>query len=276
MYTTQSLSFWSRETLENVCHAEAARGNALLDKVNSLKHELEISEQRVDNAKALARDGLADLKRVKADAERVKADARRVKEDVAVAREEKKKTKDKLKEANGATQKLQIELQVARETAREVDVAFGNMKEQKLAAEEQAQTAEATLLEARQKIHKVEVEKNIQAAAVKKERNDRLDVQKRLDSMTAAVALRVTVSHGTGCVFCLVELATHLMVQCGHTILCKACADTFVKNKNTTCYVCNTPFDKNKVRPVVQVYNSAAEPQEQEDPNAWFHDSLFR
>ena len=94
--------------------------------------------------------------------------------------------------------------------------------------------------------------------------------------MTAAVVRRVTIKDGTGCVFCLVELATHLMVQCGHTILCKACADEFVKNEKTTCYVCNTPFDKNTVRPVVQVYNSAAESQEQEDPNAWFHDSLFR
>ena len=149
-----------------------------------------------------------------------------------------------------------------------------NENKLKVRAEEQARTAEEALLEVRQKIHKKEIEKNIQAAAAKQERKDRLDVQKRLEAMTAAVALRVTITHGTGCVFCADgTLATHTMTQCGHTILCKACADTFVKNKKTTCYVCNTHFDKNKVRAVVQVYNSA---EEQEDPNAWFHDSLFR
>lgn len=276
IYTTNSLSFWSRETLENVCHAEAARGNALLDKVNLLKHELEISQQRVDNAKALARDSLAslaELKRVKEDAERVKKEAEH---DIEVARKEKRMTKGKLKEANKAKKKLEIELQEAGAIIRRTNECLNNEHDLKVRAEEQARTAEATLREARQKYHKVEELKNIQVAAVKKERNDRLDVQKRLDVMTAAVVRRVTIKDGTGCVFCLVELATHLMVQCGHTILCKKCADEFVKDKKTTCYVCNTPFDKNTVRPVVQVYNSAAESQEQEDPDAWFRDSLIR
>ena len=333
---------WSREKLENVCHAEAARGNALLDKVKGLKHELdaaqkelkdfkdastaaalivtqhqpyitsfdvleqmdkdelkemvrsaqeacndflkkadkvryelEISNQRVDRAKAVARDSLADLNRVKADAERVKKEAEH---DLMVAREEKKNTKDKLIKANGAKRMLEIELQEANARILRTDECLNNEHDLKVRAENQARTAEATLREARQKIDEVQREKNIHAAAAKKERKDRIDVQKRLDAMTAAMALRVTVPHGTGCVVCGDGTpATHLMTQCGHTTLCRTCADTFVEREETTCYLCRARFDKNKVRPVVQVYAGAGdETEEQEDPNAWFHDSLFR
>ena len=159
-----------------------------------------------------------------------------------------------------------------------LNMPLGNEMKLKVRAENQARTAEATLLEARQKIHKEQVKKNEQAAAAKQERKDRMDVQKRLDAMTAAMALRVTVPHGTGCVCCFDgTLATHTMTQCGHTILCKACADGFIEKKQTDCYVCRARFDKNKVRPVVQVYAGAGdETEEEEDPNAWFHDSLFR
>lgn len=194
---------------------------------------------------------------------------------------EKAKTEEEARKwAEGESEGLRVTLADLRKKAAEATKLVEQARQEGAKTREQNN---ATIKELRAKIKELgraattaQELKNQSVVQIKREQTARMEGQKRLDAMTAVVALRVTNPHSTKCVYCLEELATHTMVQCGHMILCKACADDFVKSKKTDCYVCKTPFDKHTVRPVVQVYACEGDKaDEEEDPDAWFHDSLL-
>ena len=247
------------------------------EEVDGLTRTCELSEQRVDRAKAVARDGLADLKRVKANAER----------DIAAARREKLTTKNKLKQVQEQNEQLKVELQEAQVLIKSTYNAVDDERKKKVAAEKVSYTAQANADKEIDRITKkmdaltnqiarmddaekhatedrrqlkadVKAEQRKTAVAQEKTAEAEHALEKKQQEIDALKERRPTAPYptapsGSECVICMARSPTFAHVKCGHLIYCDTCATEM--NEKKDCPVCRQQFVQKEVHHLVKIYD---------------------
>jgi hypothetical protein len=292
LYTGDFLERIDRIALQDLAYHEMTRANALVDQVamyrgglKSLKHRLQLTEQRVEVAQVAS----LDYKKDAAEAGNLLKEARllqgMMKKKLIDLRAENKRRDERVSQAENllkdANAHLKTELENAKEEKKARELAEREVKTLRAIVKDQKKHAAeaATLVEAAQKEgEKFREGANAALLALRQEKSQLQEQKNKADNalkrankqvqacagelllpipLSAAVDLQLQEQRPAAlaeseCVICLTEAPTHAMVACGHVVYCQACA---AAQETTDCPVCRKQFVPEEVRHVVQIYD---------------------